>query len=323
MGQGAQFGAALARGVEVRTARGQQAELQRHLGEARRVLLRVAARHHLDGLSAVALEVGQQRQLLVGREAVARRVGDHRHAAGAVDPAQRVAQAGPAVWHETRLALGEEAAEHLGHVAAMAGLDQPAREMRAADQLRVADEFQRPLVGTADADRGQPGRHVARPRFAAAARGGQTLAQLGIVLVEAQADDVHHLAGEADRDFHPAQKGQTLGPRRSARARHAAHLVVVGQRPQLHPTGTRPRRQLLGLAGAVTHRGVAVQVGVGERVEIHGTATQGTAQGRPKPCQPPRGVASTRSGTAWGPTVLQWRSALVSGCSGVTSWLRR
>ena len=55
----------------------------------------VAAGHHFHALAAVGLELGEQRELLVGREPVTRRMRDHGHAAGAGDPLHGVPSAMP------------------------------------------------------------------------------------------------------------------------------------------------------------------------------------------------------------------------------------
>src|SRR5487761_2521039 len=106
-GQGAQVHVAFGGAVEVAAARGEQPELERGLGVAQRIGRAVAAGHDLDAAPAVGLELGEERVLLVGAELVARRVRDHRQAAGAGDPAHCIAQGGPAVWHETGLALDQ------------------------------------------------------------------------------------------------------------------------------------------------------------------------------------------------------------------------
>ena len=51
-------------------------------------------------------------------------MGDDGDAASLVDPAHGVTQAGPDVGHVAGLAFGQVAAEDLGHVAAVAGVDQ-------------------------------------------------------------------------------------------------------------------------------------------------------------------------------------------------------
>ena len=70
---------------------------------------------------------------------------DHRHAAGARDPAHRIAERGPAVRHIARPAIDEVASKHLVRAGADPRLDKMTREMRARDQRRVAGMAQRTL----------------------------------------------------------------------------------------------------------------------------------------------------------------------------------
>jgi hypothetical protein len=115
--------------VEIAAARGGQAELGAEAGVFGVLGLAVGTCHHLHRLATVLLEFGEQRVFLGGGELVAPRVGDHGHAAGAGDPAHRVAQCGPAVRHEAGLAFGQVLAEHLGDVLAHAAVHQMAREV--------------------------------------------------------------------------------------------------------------------------------------------------------------------------------------------------
>ena len=160
------------------------------------------------------------------------------------DPAHRIAQRGPAVRHVAGLAFGEVAAKHLVGVAAHAALDQVAREMRARDQLRVADVPERAVEGTLDADLGQPGRHLASAHIAAAARGRQALAQTRVVGVEADAKSNWAAARAAPlpNTWTPcARCTRTVrrcscrclaaGPHRGRPVRPAAPVAALGRRP--------------------------------------------------------------------------------------------
>ena len=222
----------------------------------------MAAGDHFHAAAAQGLELGEQRVFLGRRELVARRMGDHRHATGAGDPAHRIAQLGPAVRYEAGLAFGKVAAEHVAGVPADAGLHQETREVRARDQPRVAHIFQRAFVRAFDAHFGELFAHLAGARAAAVPRVDQAFHQIAAFGVEAQADDVHGLVREGDRDLHPGEVAHALRLRRGHGALLAADLVVVGQRPQLHAVGTCPRRQFLRRQRAVGSGGMAVQVGV-------------------------------------------------------------
>jgi hypothetical protein len=211
----------------------------------------MTASDHLDPASAMGDELGEQRILFVGREAIARRVRDDRQAAGVADPGDRIAQGGPAMRHEAGLALGQEFAEHLAGVLAHAGFDQETGKVGAGDQLRVPDEPERSLVGVADAHLGQPVGHFLGPLAAPATGARQALAQSGMVCIESQAHDVHRLSGKAHRDFGAGEVFHAFGLGRSHRAVLSADLIVVGQRPQLDAVGPRAGCQRFGGEGAV------------------------------------------------------------------------
>jgi hypothetical protein len=141
-------------------------------------------------------------------------------------------------------------------------LDQKACEVGARDQLGIADELERSFIGPVNADLGQPLGHFLRALAAAAARVVEALRHCGVVRIEAQADDVHRLAGKGHRDLGAGQVANPIGARRGGCAVLAAHLVVIGERPQLDPVGRRTRGQFFGRQGAVGDHGMAVQIGV-------------------------------------------------------------
>ena len=93
--------------------------------------------------------------------------------------------------HEAGFVVDQKTAEHFVRAAAHAGLDQKPREVRARDQLRVADEFQRAFVGTFDADLGQACSHLASSPLAAPACALQPVGERGVARIEAEPDDVH------------------------------------------------------------------------------------------------------------------------------------
>ena len=140
--------------------------------------------------------------------------------------------------------------------------------MRARDQLGVADVLECALEGTADAHLRQARGHVVRALLTAASRARQSLAQRGVVGIEAQAEDVHGLAGKGDRNLGAGQVGHAQRVGGDACAVLAPDFVVVGQRPQLHAVGRGARGDRLGLQRAVGDGRVAVQVGVGQMVQF-------------------------------------------------------
>jgi hypothetical protein len=194
----------------------------------------------------MGLELGKQRVFLVGRELVARRVGDHRHAPGLGDPAHRVAQRRPAVRHIAGLAFDQVFAKHLAVSRHTPGFNQKACKVGARNQFGVAHELQGALVGAVDAHLRQLRRHFARAPAAAAPGGGQALRELRVVGIEPQAHDVHGGVGKADGDFRAREVSHALAAGGGGGAVLAADLVVVGQGPQLDPVGLGARGQFLG-----------------------------------------------------------------------------
>jgi len=155
------------------------------------------------------------------------------------------------VRHVARLALGEELAEHLGRVAAVALLDEEAREVRARHQLRVAHVTQRAFVGALDADLREAVGHFMRARITAAAHGEQPAIHRFVVGVEAEPDDMHRAAGERHGNLRAREVFHAVRVRRFHRAALAGDLVMVGEGPQLHPVRGRPGRELFGGQRAV------------------------------------------------------------------------
>ena len=95
--QGAKVNAAFIGAVEIAAARGEEAKLLGHVGVGHVLGGCVTARHHFHALTAVVFEFGEERKFFVGRKAIARRVGDDRHAFGMNNPLHRVFERGPAV----------------------------------------------------------------------------------------------------------------------------------------------------------------------------------------------------------------------------------
>ena len=140
--------------------------------------------------------------------------------------------------------------------------------MRARNQLGVADELQRPFVRAFDADLREALSHLERALAAAAARGCEAGLQRLVVGVETESDDVHGRAREGHRNFGAVEVGQRERQGGVARTLLAAHLIVIGQRPQLDSVRLGPRRECLGRERSVGHSGVAMQVGVDRRVHV-------------------------------------------------------
>ena len=136
--------------------------------------------------------------------------------------------------------------------------------MGARDQVGVADIAQRAFEGARDAHPGQRIGHRLRPHAAAATYLGQAGAQRFVVGIEAEAEDMHGLAGEGDRDFGAGEVLHAQAQRGVARALLAAGFVMVGQRPEFNPAGVGALGQGFGGQGAVGNVGVRMQIGVEE-----------------------------------------------------------
>ena len=94
---------------------------------------------------------------------------------------------------------------------------------------------------------------------------GQTRPQGGVVGVKAEADDVYGLPDKGDRDLDASQVVQTDGVGGCCGAVLSAHLVVVGQGPQLHTLRFGAFCQGFRGEGAVRNHRMAVQVSVENR----------------------------------------------------------
>ena len=122
---------AFSRAVKIGAARGIEAELQGKFGIFARLRCGMAARDHLDCLTAQRLEAFKQGPLFGFGEAVATRMRDYGDSPGGANPAQGLVEAGPFVFDIARLARCEIAAEHLVGLAAHAEFHQQAGKVRA------------------------------------------------------------------------------------------------------------------------------------------------------------------------------------------------
>ncbi len=256
--------------MEVAAARAFEAELERHLGEALHIRGTVVAGGNLHPDAARFTELAEQRPQLGRGELVARRMSDHRHAAGAADPFHCLHQCRPAVRHVARLALGEEAREDFARVVADADLHQVASEVRARHQVRIANVGQRTFVGISDAGRRQPVGHLARAARAAGSHIRQAVTQRTVGRVDAQADDMHGVPGKSHRHLDPRHEAQAEIACSRSGLGQPAHLVVIGQGEQLDTLRARASNQFAGCQRAVGIAGVGMEIGVDLDCSLHG-----------------------------------------------------
>ena len=223
----------------------------------------MAAGGDFDALPAQVEEFVEQGGELERRVLVAAWMGDDGHAAGAAYPAHGLGQGSPLHGHVARAIVAQELVENRLHVGAVAGLDQVAGEMRAADELGVARERQGALVRARHAHAGQALAHAAGAVGAAGARLAQAFDERGVGRVESQAHDVHRVAGPRHGDFDAGHEAHVDFARGLGRLGQAADLVVVGEGPDVHAIGVRAQRHLARRERAVRDGGMAMQVDIG------------------------------------------------------------
>lgn len=112
-------------------------------------------------------------------------------------------------------------------------------------QFRVGCQCTGSSIGAGNAYPGQTLAHGLGAGQATGTHRGHAGQQLWVVLIKAQAQDVDGLSGKGHRDLDPGHKSQAQILAGGARRRDARDLVVVGQRPQLHPGIPGPLGQLL------------------------------------------------------------------------------
>ena len=151
---------------------------------------------HLDRLAAVVFEFGEQSEFLGRREAVARRVRNHRHTLALANPTDCVAQRSPAVRHKTGFALGQKTSEHFVGVLAHAGLHQKTGEVGAGNQIGIARVGECAFKTAVYADLGQPGGHVLGAIMPAATCALQTGQQARVIDVKTQTNDMYRVTGK-------------------------------------------------------------------------------------------------------------------------------
>ena len=159
-------------------------------------------------------------------------------------------------------AFGQIAPEDFIGVAANPGLHQKTCKVGARDQLGVARVAQRAFVGPGNARFFQQTPHFSGARAAAIAGVVQALCQFCVVGIKAQAHDMHAAACVADGNFSACHIVQTCSLGCCGCAVLAADFIVIGQRPQLHPSRSGTLGQLLGRQSAVGDDRVAVEIGV-------------------------------------------------------------
>src|SRR3569832_1185998 len=117
--------------MEIRTARGEKTVLIGYLCILFVLIDRVAAGDDFDSHAAEPAKIVKQGAEGQRIELVAPRMGNDRHAAGVVYPADRLLQSGPAMRLIAGLALDQVIGKHFMHIGTDAALDQESRVLRA------------------------------------------------------------------------------------------------------------------------------------------------------------------------------------------------
>jgi len=191
-----------------------------------------------------------------------------------MDPAERLGHRRPFVLDVTGHAADQKALEAFLGFARVAGLDQKAREVRAADQPLAGDIFHRAFVRARDAGRCQRIGDAAGAMRAPVADRRQSGEQRRALGIDAKCHDVQGDVAPADRKLGAGNKAHAGVLRGRARLGQPADLVVVGQRPDIDAAQRRALRDGGGRQQSVGVGRMAVQIVAEHRCRI---ARRGTA----------------------------------------------
>ena len=200
------------------------------------LVARVAAGDDFQTGTAEFAEFAEEAAQLAGRHAIARRVRDHRQAAGRLYPAKRLIQCGPFAGNMARLARHQETLEDLTHACGMALRHQVASKMRAAENP-AAGQRTGTLAGTLDTGPGKTPADLFRAPVAKTTQSLQAALQRQTLRIDVQPQDMHGLRRPADRYLdarHQVHAERHSGP---AGGLDTGRGVMIGQR-QYPDTGS-------------------------------------------------------------------------------------
>ena len=190
-------------------------------------------------------------------------MGEDRLAAGLVDPAERLGHRRPFVLDVARhCRVTRKRLKHVLGLARVAGLDEEAREMRAADQSLAGHVFHRAFVGIRDAGGRQRiarcgGRDASGPRESTPSPREQRRA-FGIdAAAPRRAAVTSRQLTDSSRAGDKAHACAFCG---GARLGETADFVVIGQRPHVDAALRRALRDGSGRQQAVGVGRMAVQI---------------------------------------------------------------
>ncbi len=193
---------------------------------------------------------------------------DDGHAAARADPPHRVAEGRPAVLHVSGLAFGQIALENAFHVPGVTAFHEEAREMRAADDFRIADVVERALQAAVHAGLLQRIADSLGPPDAGRAHPFQSGAEVGAVRVDVQANHVKRCILPAHRDFDAIDEAHASGTRLGARRCQPSGIVVVRQGQDFDAVGRRARDDCARVEQAVRGGGMTVKIDVHRRPRL-------------------------------------------------------
>ncbi len=276
--------------VKIGATRGEQIPASGQLGETALLIAPVRRADDLDAATPSRRELIDESLHGPGVETISGRVRNHRHAAGADDPADGVTKCRPAMRDVTRLALDQEAAEDFTGVPAYAPLDQKARKVRAREHRGIAGVAQRAFPGTRDARvRQRPG-NAPCAFLASSTRRRQPVHERAICGIDMQAENVHRFIAPADRNLYAGDKSDAQTSGFHARFGDAAKLIMVGECKQAHAVLDGATHHGRRCQRAVGNAGMAVQVSIDQ---TYGHAPKNTLKTTRRPV-PARARPETR-----------------------------
>ena len=178
------------------------------------------------------------------------------------DPSDCIVERGPAMGHESWLALDQIACEDRGHIGTLASLDDVAGKVAARNQLGIADIFERALIGIRNTYGLELCGDVTGPAIAACAGRGQAPVEHRMLGIHTKTDDVDGFAAPGDRDLDPSHERQSECVRAGARIGQPAQFIVIGQGKHGDAIAMRPLHQFGGGQGAIGDGRVTMQIDI-------------------------------------------------------------
>lgn len=223
----------------------------------------MATGHDFHASTAHVFEAGEQGPFLGSGEPVAAGVRDDGMTARCANPVHRVLQRGPGVFHIAWVPGCEKAAEDFVRVSTNTLFNQKAGEMGARNQRGIASMAAGSSVGVAHGGVLFEGLgHQAGACITSRAHPGKAAQQGGVRKINTEADDMHGLVTNGNRDFDAGHEAQAELVGRHGGFGQAPGLIMVGQRPDLYAISAGALGEGGWREGSVRHGGVAVQIDV-------------------------------------------------------------